>query len=85
MLLSHRQFNHSTIKSPHVLELSGIGRPDVLSKIGVDLKIDLPGVGENVQEHHMVGITVELGPNGGHETMDLLRDSDYATKALELQ
>lgn len=39
----------SAIKSPHILELSGIGRPDILSKIGVDLKVDLPGVGENVQ------------------------------------
>ncbi|KIM89884.1 GMC oxidoreductase [Piloderma croceum F 1598] len=73
-----------TIKSPHVLELSGIGRPDVLSKIGVDLKINLPGVGENVQEHHMVGITVELDTKGGHETMDFLRDPEYAAKALEL-
>ena len=39
----------STIKSPQILELSGIGRKDVLSKIGVDVKIELPGVGENVQ------------------------------------
>jgi hypothetical protein len=33
----------------------------------------------------MVGITVELDPNGGHETLDLLRDPDYAARALELQ
>lgn len=39
----------SAIKSPQILELSGIGRKDVLSKIGVDVKIELPGVGENVQ------------------------------------
>lgn len=72
------------IKSPQVLELSGIGRVDILSKIGVELKVDLPGVGENLQEHHMAGITVELDPNAGHETLDLLRDPDYAAKALEL-
>lgn len=82
---AHRLFNYSAIKSPQVLELSGIGRPDVLSKIGVDLKIDLPGVGENVQEHNLVGVTVEMDPKVGHETLDLLRDPDYAANALKLQ
>jgi choline dehydrogenase-like flavoprotein len=42
-----------TIKSPQILELSGIGRKDVLDRLGVDVTIDLPGVGENVQEHIM--------------------------------
>lgn len=45
-----------TIKSPQLLELSGVGRPDVLKKIGVPLKIELPGVGENVQDHTFSGI-----------------------------
>lgn len=40
-----------TIKTPQILELSGIGGPDILKRIGVPLKIDLPGVGENVQDH----------------------------------
>jgi GMC oxidoreductase len=31
--------------------LSGIGNPEVLAKIGVKPKVDLPNVGENVQEH----------------------------------
>jgi choline dehydrogenase-like flavoprotein len=44
-----------TIKSPQLLELSGIGRKDVLDRLGVDVKIDLPGVGENVQEHVKFG------------------------------
>jgi choline dehydrogenase-like flavoprotein len=39
------------IKSPQLLELSGIGRKDVLDRLGIDVKIDLPGVGENVQDH----------------------------------
>jgi hypothetical protein len=33
----------------------------------------------------MAGITVELDPNGGYETMDFLREPEYAAKALELQ
>ena len=46
----------STLKSPQILELSGIGRRDVLEKIGVPVKVDLPGVGENVQDHLVCGI-----------------------------
>jgi hypothetical protein len=29
----------------------GIGRPEILRKIGVEMKIELDGVGENVQDH----------------------------------
>lgn len=47
----------STLGSPHILELSGIGRRDVLEKAGIPLKLELPGVGENVQEHVMVGLS----------------------------
>lgn len=40
-----------TVKNPQILELSGIGRKDVLDTLGVEVKINLPGVGENIQEH----------------------------------
>ena len=43
----------STIKSPQILELSGIGRPEILEKAGVAVKVDLPSVGENLQEHYI--------------------------------
>jgi choline dehydrogenase len=39
------------IGTPHILELSGIGRPDVLARIGVALVRAAPGVGENLQDH----------------------------------
>lgn len=38
-----------SFKTPHILELSGIGNPDVLSKFGIETIIDLPGVGENLR------------------------------------
>ena len=44
-----------TIVSPQILELSGIGRRDVLDGIGVAVKIELDGVGENVQDHEHLG------------------------------
>ena len=40
-----------SISSPAILMRSGIGNPDVLSKIGIDIIHPLPGVGENLQDH----------------------------------
>lgn len=39
-----------------ILELSGIGDPSVLRAAGVDVAIDLPGVGSNIQEHTYLGL-----------------------------
>ena len=39
------------VNSPKLLELSGIGRPDVLGRLGIDLRHRLDGVGENLQDH----------------------------------
>lgn len=44
-----------TMKSPQILELSGVGNPEVLNRIKVPTKINLPGVGENVQDHVLAG------------------------------
>lgn len=40
-----------TIGSPHILQLSGIGPADLLKRHGIDVAHDLPGVGENLQDH----------------------------------
>jgi choline dehydrogenase-like flavoprotein len=39
------------IKSPQLLLLSGIGDREMLRKAGIEAKIDLPGVGHNLQDH----------------------------------
>jgi choline dehydrogenase len=39
------------INSPQLLQLSGIGNANELSALGVDMVHDLPGVGENLQDH----------------------------------
>jgi choline dehydrogenase len=39
------------INSPQLLQLSGIGNAAELSALGVDVVHDLPGVGENLQDH----------------------------------
>jgi choline dehydrogenase len=39
------------IGSPHLLHLSGIGPADVLERAGIAVRHDLPGVGENLNDH----------------------------------
>ncbi|MFQ3277351.1 MAG: choline dehydrogenase [Colwellia sp.] len=39
------------IGSPHLLQLSGIGPKQVLEEAGIEVKHDLPGVGQNLQDH----------------------------------
>ena len=46
-----------TLKSPQVLELSGIGDRKILEPINIDVILDLPSVGNNVQEHYSMGYT----------------------------
>jgi choline dehydrogenase len=40
------------VKSPHILELSGIGQPELLSSLGIEVRHALPGVGENYRDHY---------------------------------
>ena len=42
------------IGSPQLLELSGIGQPETLRQHGIDVRHELPGVGENLQDHLQV-------------------------------
>ena len=40
-----------TIESPRLLMLSGIGPAEQLRALGIDVTLDLPGVGENLHDH----------------------------------
>jgi choline dehydrogenase-like flavoprotein len=39
--------------SPQLLELSGIGQPERLRKHGIEVRHELPGVGENLRDHYV--------------------------------
>ena len=45
------------INSPHLLQLSGIGDPAMLSAAGIDTRVSLPQVGRNLQDHLGVYLT----------------------------
>jgi len=61
-LIHHKQAQYLTansevivsagaINSPHILMLSGLGPKDHLEEIGIKMNVELPGVGQNLQDH----------------------------------
>ncbi|KAK2868032.1 hypothetical protein FQN49_003228 [Arthroderma sp. PD_2] len=46
--------------TPKLLELSGIGDGEILRSFGIPVVVDNPGVGENLQDHLMSGISFEV-------------------------
>jgi choline dehydrogenase len=42
--------------TPKLLQISGVGPSDLLAQLGVPLIHDLPGVGENLQDHYIVDV-----------------------------
>ena len=46
-----------TFNSPQTLMLSGVGAADELRRHGVDVLLDLPGVGQNLQDHLFAGVS----------------------------
>jgi choline dehydrogenase-like flavoprotein len=39
-----------TVRTPQLLELSGIGNKDILEKFNISVQLDLPAVGENYED-----------------------------------
>jgi choline dehydrogenase len=48
------------IGSPHLLQLSGVGRPEDLQKAGIQVHHALPGVGYNFQDHYIARMSAEV-------------------------
>jgi choline dehydrogenase len=66
-----------TINSPQILLLSGIGAADELRRLGISVVHDLPGVGQNLQDHPMVSVgylcTQKVSLDGAETLANLLR------------
>src|ERR1700738_1974892 len=45
------------VNSPHILQLSGVGAPEHLSRVGIPVQHALPGVGQNLQDHYIARIS----------------------------
>ena len=69
-----------TFQSPKILELSGIGNPEILMSLDIPVVIDNKNVGENLQDHLMTAISFEA--NDGVMTGDsLMRQEPEAIAA----
>lgn len=53
-----------SINSPQLLELSGIGQPERLRGLGIDVRHALPGVGENLRDHYAPRTRWAIGTKG---------------------
>ncbi len=67
------------INSPQLLMLSGIGPGEALRAQGIDVHVDLPGVGQGLQDHLLVRVDHRALQD---VTLDRLRRPDRAAWAL---
>jgi len=68
-----------SVESPKLLEVSGIGQGQILQSLGVKVVQELSGVGENLQDHFMIGCQAALKPgtssvNGLSRGLPLVRE-----------
>ncbi|KAL4910562.1 hypothetical protein BDW74DRAFT_184442 [Aspergillus multicolor] len=67
-------------QTPQILELSGIGRAGRLREHGIECVVDLPTVGENLQDHGIVCFNYEVAD--GMPSGDMARDPAIAAAAM---
>ena len=70
------------IGSPQLLELSGIGQANLLQQHGITPVIDLPGVGENLQDHLQIRAVFKVH---GVKTLNTLANSWWGKAAIGLE
>ncbi|TDP37791.1 GMC family oxidoreductase [Nocardia ignorata] len=79
------------VDSPRLLMLSGIGPAQELSRLGIQPVVDVPEVGENLQDHIMLaGVRVRTQrslppPSGNYAESTLFLTTDRAQTRPELQ
>ncbi|WP_431310709.1 GMC family oxidoreductase [Labrys miyagiensis] len=70
------------IGSPHLLQLSGIGSASLLKQHDVDVVVDLPGVGENLQDHLQIRAVYKVS---GARTLNVLANSLIGKAAIGIE
>lgn len=65
-----------TINSPRLLELSGVGDAKRLQSLGIDVVVDNPNVGENLQNHPLCTLSFQVRDGPGFDTIDKLARQD---------
>jgi choline dehydrogenase len=60
--------------TPQLLMLSGIGPREVLERCGIEVRVDLPGVGRNLQDRYEVGVVNRMN----FDTWKVLEGAKFA-------
>jgi len=55
-----------TFNTPQLLMLSGIGPPEVLERYGIKVRVELPGVGKNLQDRYEVAVVNQMNFSAWH-------------------
>lgn len=71
-----------SIKSPQLLELSGIGSKEHLTPHGIEVVVENPHVGENLQDHILASISYEIADN--QMSGDVMRDANVVAAVMKL-
>ncbi|GAW19348.1 hypothetical protein ANO14919_088340 [Xylariales sp. No.14919] len=70
-------------QSPKILELSGVGDAKLLNQLGIEIIVDLPAVGENLQDHAVASICFEATDDV--DTLDALVRQEPEVVAQAMQ
>jgi len=70
------------IGSPQILQLSGIGPADLLRQYGIDVAVDAPGVGANLQDHLQIRAVYKIN---GAPTLNVLASSMVGKAKIGLE
>ncbi len=70
------------IGSPQILQLSGIGPADLLRQHGIDVSVDAPGVGANLQDHLQIRAVYKIN---GAPTLNVLASSMVGKAKIGLE
>ncbi len=71
-----------SVNSPKLLELSGIGRPDVLANLGIDVVHAMRDVGENLQDHLQIRTVFKVT---GVKTLNAVFNSRFGKAGMALR
>ena len=71
-----------SIGSPQILQLSGIGPAELLRGHGIDVIVDAPGVGANLQDHLQIRAVYKID---GAPTLNVLASSLYGKAWMGLE
>ncbi|MCA8930672.1 MAG: GMC family oxidoreductase N-terminal domain-containing protein, partial [Alphaproteobacteria bacterium] len=71
-----------SINSPKILELSGVGRPDLLGDLGIEVLHESPGVGENLQDHLQIRTVYRVE---GAKTLNTMLNNPLGKVRVALQ